>query len=77
MSCYSYHVFLFSGTVLAYSSGAHHPGFSDGHVAGSLVFCVIFCRSLFVLLPFFVWSLFCLSVDLQFLAAPLVSSNVS
>jgi len=27
--------------------------FSGVHIARSLVFCVVFCRSLFVLLPFF------------------------
>jgi hypothetical protein len=30
------------------------------HVAQSLVFCVVFCESLFVFLSFFVWSLYCL-----------------
>ena len=29
------------------------------HVAQSLVFCVVFCKSLFVFLSFFVWSLYC------------------
>jgi hypothetical protein len=27
-------------------------------VTGSLAFCVVFCRSLFVLLSFFFWSLY-------------------
>jgi hypothetical protein len=36
-------------------------------VALSLVFRVMFCRSLFVLLPFFFWPLYCLSFfDLRF-----------
>jgi hypothetical protein len=33
-------------------------------VAWSLGFCVVFCRSLFVLLSFLVWPLCCLSFDL-------------
>jgi hypothetical protein len=41
--------------------------FSGVRVAQSLVFCVVFCRSLFVLLCFFFWSLYCLSFfDWQF-----------
>ena len=40
-------------------------------------FCVVFCRSLFVLLSFFFWSLHCLSFfDLQLLITHLVSSNL-
>ena len=39
--------------------------FSGVRVAKSLVFCVIFCRSLFILLFFFFWPLCCLSF-LQF-----------
>jgi hypothetical protein len=35
--------------------------FSRVHVTRSLVFCVVFCRSLFVLLSFFFRSLYCLS----------------
>jgi len=35
-------------------------GFSGVRVTRSLVFCVVFCRSLFVLLSFFFWSLCCL-----------------
>jgi len=41
----------------------------------SLVFCVVFCRSLFVLLSFFIWSLRCLSFDLRLLITHLVSSD--
>ena len=37
------------------------PCFSEVHVARSLIFCVVFCRSLFVFLSFFCWSLYCLS----------------
>jgi hypothetical protein len=42
----------------------------------SFVFCVVFCRSLFVLLCFFFWPLCCLFVsDLRILITPLISSN--
>jgi hypothetical protein len=37
------------------------------YVFRSLVFCVIFCRSLFVLLFLFFWPLCCLSFNLRFL----------
>jgi hypothetical protein len=40
-------------------------------------FICMFCRSLFVLLSFFFWSLFLLFFDLRILLAPLVSSNSS
>ena len=36
------------------------PVFREVHVARSLVFCVMFCRSLFVLMSFIFWSLCCL-----------------
>ena len=50
--------------------------FSGVHVIRSLVFYVVFCRSLFVLLFFFFWPLCCLSFfDLRILITPLVSSN--
>ena len=43
-----------------------------------LVLCVVFCRSLFVLLSvFFATVLCCLSFDLRSLITPLVSSNSS
>jgi hypothetical protein len=46
--------------------------FSGVHVTQSLVLCVIFCRSLFVLLFFFFWPLCCLSFfDLQILISSL------
>ena len=49
--------------------------FSGFHVTRSLVLCVMFCRSLFVL---FFWPLRCLSFfDLEILITPLVSSNYS
>jgi hypothetical protein len=43
----------------------------------SLVFCVLFYRSLFVLLSFFFWSLYCLFFHLQLLITRLISSNFS
>jgi uncharacterized membrane protein len=48
-----------SGTGTAYRSGTTEftPGFSGVHVAQSLVFCVVFCRSLFVLLSFLSWHI--------------------
>ena len=48
-------------------------GGGGGRVARSLVFCVLFCRSLFVLLSLFLWTLYCLSFDIRLL----VSSNFS
>jgi hypothetical protein len=49
--------------VVAYPSGSSEftPVFSKVRVVRSLVLCVVFCRSLFVLLSFFFWSLCCLS----------------
>ena len=35
--------------------------FSGVHVAHSLIFCVLFCWSIFVLLSLLFWSLYCLS----------------
>jgi hypothetical protein len=46
-------------------------------VTRSLVFCVVFYIPLFVLLSFFFWTLYCLSVYLRILITPLVPSNVS
>ena len=59
----------------------HHlsspPVFSEVLVARSLVFCAMFCRSLFVLFCFF-WSLYYLSFfDLRLLISIYVSSNFS
>ena len=52
--------------------------FSGVRVARSLVFCVILCRSLFVLLCLFTWPLYCLFVfDLRLLITPLMSSSFS
>ena len=45
------------GTGTVFSSGTHEftPVFSRVHVTRSLVLCVMFCRSLFVLLSFVFW----------------------
>ena len=57
-----------------------HPScflvFSGVYIAQSLVFCVVFCRSLFGCLLFLIWSLCCPSLDILHLLAPLESSNV-
>jgi hypothetical protein len=60
-----------AGTV--YPSRVHEftTGFYGIPVAQSLVFCVVFCISLFV------WTLCCLSFDLRLPITPLVSSNSS
>ena len=48
--------------------------FSGFRVARSLVFCAMFCRSLFLLLSLFFWPLCCLFLfDLRLLITPLVS----
>jgi hypothetical protein len=50
------------------------PVSSGARVVRPIAFCVVFCRSLFVLLFFFIWSLCCLSVfELRILIIPLVS----
>jgi hypothetical protein len=46
-------------------------------VARSFVFCVLFCRSLFVLLSFFFWPFCCLSFDLRLLITSFVPSSLS
>jgi hypothetical protein len=52
--------------------------FSGVRVAGYLIFCVMFCTSLFILLFFLFWPLCCLSFfDLRILITPLKSSNSS
>ena len=54
------------------------PVFSGVRVARSLVFCVMFCRLLFVILSFFIWPLCCLFFfDLRILITPLASWNFS
>jgi hypothetical protein len=51
------------------------PDLSGVRVTRTSVLCVMFCRSLFVLLSFFLWPLCCLS--LWILITLLVSSNSS
>jgi hypothetical protein len=46
---------------------------SGFRVSRSVFFCVLFCRSLLVLLSVFVWSLCYLSFDVRFLNIPFVS----
>ena len=46
------------------------PVFSGVRVTRSLVLCVMFCRSLFVLSSFYFWPLCCLSFDLRILITP-------
>ena len=54
------------------------PAFREVHVTRSLVFCVVFCRSLFVLMSVIFCSLCCLSFfDVQILNTPLPSSSSS
>ena len=50
------------GVGTAYPPGAlaFIPGFGGVRVARSLIFCIMFCRWLFVLLSFFFWPLCCL-----------------
>ena len=69
-----------SGAGIAYPSRATKftPSFNGICVARSSVLCVMFCRSLFVLVSFFFWSLCCLSFfDLWLLITPLACSNFS
>jgi hypothetical protein len=42
------------------------PVYCNVCVARPFVFCVMFCRSLFVLLSIFFWQLYCLSFKLRF-----------
>jgi hypothetical protein len=50
--------------------------FSGVRVARSLVFCVKYCRLMFLLLPFFFWPLYCLCFfTFRFRITPLESSN--
>ena len=58
------------------------PVVSGVRVVRSSIFCVMFCRSLFVLLSFFYWSLHCLSyygfwLSLCFLQTVLIKSHIA
>jgi hypothetical protein len=57
-------------TLLVHLSSS--PVYSGVRVTRSLVLCVIFCRSLFVLLYFFFWPFCCLFFDIWILITPLV-----
>jgi hypothetical protein len=63
------------GTVYHSKALAFTTVLSGVHLAQSKIFGVVFRRSLFVILSFFVWPLYYLSFDLRFLITPLVSSN--
>ena len=58
-------------------AGTANPDFTPVlrgvRVARSLVFCVLFCRSLLVLMFFSFCPVYCLSFDLRILITPLVS----
>jgi hypothetical protein len=51
--------------------------FSLVRVTRSLILCAMLCRSLFVLLSFFLWPMCCLSFELLILITHLVSSSSS
>ena len=71
-TCKTYHLVINQNNMTCITSGAGHaypsgaaeftPVFSGIRVSRSLVFCVVFCRSMF--LSFVVWTLCCLSFDL-------------
>ena len=66
-----------SGTGTAYTSEAPEftPGFWWGSCYSIFSFICMFCRSLFVLLYYFFWPLYCLFFfDIRILITPLVSS---
>jgi len=85
-SCFNYYICIYfrilvSNTISCGAGSAKLSGapllFSGVHVAWSLVFCIMFYRSLFVLFWFFALPLCCLSFDLRLLITTLVSSNCS
>ena len=45
------------------------PILSGIRAAQSSVFCVVFCRPLFIILSFFVWPLHCLAALLQYMTS--------
>jgi hypothetical protein len=50
-----------AGTSYTSCAPGRAPGFNGIRVGRFLVFCVMYCRSMFVLLSSFFWSLYCLS----------------
>jgi hypothetical protein len=68
--CTHYHIGLintdFNELLTLPEHQSSHPVFSGVRVIRSIVFCVMFCRTLFILLSFFCWPLCCLSfLDLR------------
>jgi hypothetical protein len=59
-----------AGTSYPCTAPEFTPGVSGIRVTQSLVLCVVFCRSLFVLLSFFFWPLCWLSCDLRIRIVP-------
>ena len=55
-----------SGAEPFYRSTWAHLCFCGVHIAQSLVFCVMFCRSLFVVFVLYMWPLYCMSFYLPF-----------
>jgi hypothetical protein len=49
-----------------------NPRFCGGSCCSNLVFYLVFCKSVFVLLSFLFWSLYCLSFDLWLLITTFV-----
>ena len=60
-----------AGTAYTYGDIEFTTGYLGVRVTRTLVFCVMFCRSLFVLLSSFFWPLCCLSFDLRNLITPI------
>jgi hypothetical protein len=81
--CYFRIVQALNFIMFIYLSRNGQTHFGDGEPLSSrpnisLVFCVMFWRSLFVFFSFFFWPLCCLScLDLRILITPSVSSNSS
>ena len=78
----TYHRLCDYGSTTCVTSGAgtaYHSGTHEFHTVfpRSFVFCVVLCRSLFIHLSFFIWVLWCLSLELRILITHLVSSNFS
>ena len=56
-----------------YHSGIFKLFFQWGSYCQSLVVCVMFCRPLFACLSLSFWHLYCLFIDLQLMAASMIS----
>ena len=73
-----YNIAMLEGTANASGAPEFTLGFSGVRVIRSLISCVVFCRSLFILLSLFHWPLcFLLFFHLRILITLLVSSNSS